>query len=1176
MKLGVIDFPNEVVDALRDDRLVVLAGAGVSIGAPSNMPSFGELVDAIAQGTGESPGEKEPPDRFLGRLGDGRKVDVHTTAARALSGNQGAPNDLHRALARLFREAGRMRVVTTNFEFLIEAAAEEALGQRPRSFEAPAIPVGSDFRGVVHIHGGLSDPHTMVLTDADFGRAYLLEGWARRFLVSLFRHFTVLFVGYSHQDAVVNYLARAIPATGAYGRYALMEVTEDSPTRWDLLGVTAIPYKKQPNEDNPHQRLYDGVGKLAQHASRGALEWRTQLNEIAEAGPPQDAESVGQIDHALTEFHLTRFLLETATHSEWPRWLNERGYLDSLFDQPALSEQAQELAAWLANTYATANASVIFSLLERHGAQLNPALWQALVLALYREDRNAYSAELLSQWVSLLVAAAPRQIDHHLMTFLAERCTDKGLLHSVLDIWALLVTPRLHLRRRVAVDGSVGGTVAVAGEVRRLSTEYALTELWEQRLKPHLSEFAEEVLRVSIPALEASHRTLACWSQADRGGDPETWHRSAIEHHEQDELREPVDAVIDSARDALESLSAANYEGGKRWVLQLLDSNAPLLRRLAAHALSTLTQMSSDDRLQLLLKTTGLHEVSTHHEVYRLARLSYPEAGQKTRRDVLDAIASYQWPDPDDKNAETLGARVRFNWLHWLYESVPDCVETKRELDALWKAFPEWQPQEHPDLTFWMSSGWVGDRSPWSSEELLNSPAEAWVNNLLEFRGEGLLGPNREGLLAAVSNAVQENFYWSLDLATALSNKSRWQTDLWRAILRGWHRADLQMEDWGNVIQWLEMRELQCADPQGVADLLRRLVEDAKPIAARFQTRTNSIARQLWSSCDEPVPGNRPDDWFAKALNSLAGTLAQYWLHSIAVYRQHVNEGGEGLPLEHRNALTTVAEDESVAGAYARSILANQLLFLFKNDTEWTTEQLLPCFLPTAGEDCLHQAWDGFLAGARVNPKLAEAMEPAFREGIRALDGLLAERSEGFTRVLTLLLIYHLNDPLQDWVPEFFQHASLEDRGTFADQLGRLLRQMENLARRELWGRWLREYWERRLMAIPRPIDDAELRHMWEWPLHMGDLFPHAVDVAVRMRRIPMDRALIPHTLVDSEYLQQYPDEVARYLVELVRAGLPRWECGDLRKIAQRLDELGAAPENRAALAEQMARMGCT
>jgi hypothetical protein len=994
-------------------------------------------------------------------------------------------------------------------------------------------------------------------------------------LVSLFRNFTVLFVGYSHQDTVVNYLARAIPAAGAYGRYALTDAAEDNPTNWDLLGVTAIPYKKEPEQYNPHQQLYDGVGRLAQHASRGALQWRTRLNEIAEAGPPQDSESAGQIDHALHEFHLSRFFLETATHPEWPGWLDERGYLDSLFEQAVLSEQEKELAQWLANTYATANAPVIFSLLERHGAQVNPVLWRALVLALYREHQSAYSDQILSQWVSLLLAAALRQIDHHLVTFLAERCTHKGLLHSVLEIWALLVTPRLHLRRYVALEGSVADSTAVAAEVRRRSTEYALTELWEQRLKPYLSEFSEEVLRVSIPALETSHRTLASWDQADRQRDPETWHRSAIEQHEQDERREPVDAVIDSARDALESLSAANYEGGKHWVLQLLDSSVPVLRRLAVHALGTLTHMSSDDRLQLLLETTGLHESSTHHEVYRLAWVSYPGAGQKTRRDVIDAIASYQWPDSDDEIAETRGACVRLNWLHWLHESAPDCPETERALYELWEACPAWRPQEHPDLTYWVSSGWVGDRSPWSVEELINSAAETWVDDLLDFREEGLLGPNREGLAREVSNAAQEDFDWSLALATALSNKDRWETDLWRAILRGWYHVDLKVEDWEHVIQWLETRELELAQPQGVADLLRRLVEDAKPIAAEFQPRTNIIVAYLWRVCTEIVPDERPNNWFEKALNSLAGTLAQYWLQCIAIYGQHVNEGEQGLPHEIRDELTKIIDDETVAGAYARSILANQLLFLFVNDSEWTTEKLLPYFRPNAGENCVHQAWDGFLVGVRVSPELAEAMEPAFREGIRELNRLLAERSEGFTRVLTLLLIYHLNDPLQNWVPAFFQYASLKDRGTFAEQLDRLLGQMDNLGRRDLWRRWLGEYWERRLDAIPRPIEDRELRHMWQWPLHMGDLFSDAVDLAVRMRRIALDSSLIPRRLVESEYLQWYPDEVGRYVVGLVECGLPLWECGDLRRIAEKLEELGVDGERRSELAEKIAQMGC-
>ena len=109
------------------------------------------------------------------------------------------------------RDLGPLRLVTTNFDTLFEEAARESTGVQPEVFPAPALPLGREFHGIVHVHGTIDKPHDMVLTDADFGRAYLTEAWARRFLVDLFRSFTVLFVGYGHSDTVMNYLARALP-----------------------------------------------------------------------------------------------------------------------------------------------------------------------------------------------------------------------------------------------------------------------------------------------------------------------------------------------------------------------------------------------------------------------------------------------------------------------------------------------------------------------------------------------------------------------------------------------------------------------------------------------------------------------------------------------------------------------------------------------------------------------------------------------------------------------------------------------------------------------------------------------------------------------------------------------------------------------------------------------------
>ena len=202
MKISGIDFPNSLLDTLRDGRdarLVVFAGAGVSMGEPAHLPDFRKLAEAIARGTGAVLGNGESEDQFLGGLRD-KRVQVHARAAEELSKHDPQPTTLHYDLLRLFPEPASTRVVTTNFDLLFERAAEEVFESQPDVFTAPALPVGSRFTGIVHVHGAIVREDDMVLTDSDFGRAYLTEGWARRFLVDVFRSYTVLFVGYSVID----------------------------------------------------------------------------------------------------------------------------------------------------------------------------------------------------------------------------------------------------------------------------------------------------------------------------------------------------------------------------------------------------------------------------------------------------------------------------------------------------------------------------------------------------------------------------------------------------------------------------------------------------------------------------------------------------------------------------------------------------------------------------------------------------------------------------------------------------------------------------------------------------------------------------------------------------------------------------------------------------------------
>ena len=139
-RFGSVDFDERILNAIRDDKLVIFAGAGVSMGSPSNLPSFWKLAKDIASGTGLEP--TEPLDRFLGTLNN-KGIDVHQRAIEPLSLEGSKPNDLHRNIIRLFRDSKKIRLITTNFDLLFEEACKElknddSFSEAPNIYRAPA------------------------------------------------------------------------------------------------------------------------------------------------------------------------------------------------------------------------------------------------------------------------------------------------------------------------------------------------------------------------------------------------------------------------------------------------------------------------------------------------------------------------------------------------------------------------------------------------------------------------------------------------------------------------------------------------------------------------------------------------------------------------------------------------------------------------------------------------------------------------------------------------------------------------------------------------------------------------------------------------------------------------------------------------------------------------------
>ncbi len=296
MRIGQIDVPEPLLEAQRNGSLVVFAGAGVSMPPPSGYPSFERLTLQIAEGSVLPREEDEPPDRFLGRL-QSAGTRVHERARGLLSLPSSRPNQLHVDLLRLFDAGPGIRLVTTNFDTHFTTAAERALEDEVTVYRAPALPPGHRFDGIVHLHGSVEqDPQELVLTDGDFGRAYLTEGWARRFLQTMFERYTVLFIGYSHNDVVTSYLARGLPPETRGQRFALTH--ESDPGRWNLLGVSPITYPLT-DAPNSHEALGRSVGRWVDNTRMGALDHEQKVEEMVRVPPPLESEDADYIEGTL-------------------------------------------------------------------------------------------------------------------------------------------------------------------------------------------------------------------------------------------------------------------------------------------------------------------------------------------------------------------------------------------------------------------------------------------------------------------------------------------------------------------------------------------------------------------------------------------------------------------------------------------------------------------------------------------------------------------------------------------------------------------------------------------------------------------------------------------------------------------------------------------------------------
>ena len=1149
MKIEGIEFPEPMCAALRNGQLVIFAGAGVSMGEPACLPSFDDLAKSVADGTRFALESHEPVERFLGRL-EHHGVDVHARAARVLSSKNSQPTALHRSSLQLFRQNDQVRIVTTNFDELFEQAAKDVLDFTPDVFRAPALPLGRSFNGIVHVHGALSHPEGMVLTDGDFGRAYLTEGWARRFLVELFREFSVLFVGYGHNDTVMNYLARALPEGGGNRRFAMTGGARDF-QHWGVLGIKPIIFPQA--DPNDYSELNGSVGHLAEIFGRGVLDWRREIVDLARRRPALlDGEAADLVGEVLADKLKTRFFTEAEPSAEWIAWLDERKHLDALFGDDALSPPDQIMAQWLADHFALSEADELFRVIAEHYTKLHPDFWWRLGRTIGSKEPNVQNADDLRRWTVLLAATTPADTDDFVLSSIGERCAKQELTDSVLLIFDALARSVVHLESSDPWSDDGDGRQSVDIDLQLVGGLQGLETLWkaicDMATTPGWTDLAEPLLRIAARRLEERHRKRCVWRANNHEWDRDSGHRSAIEPHDQNARRQAIDVLIDAARDCLEWLAGNDSCTAERWCEELVASNVPLLRRLAVHIVSQRLDLTADERIGWVLKNTGLHNRPAHHEIFQTVGLAYPNAGSACRAKLIESVQAYR-PLPDNA---VYNERITVRWLEWLCKADPDCQFAKSALHQRQADYPDLEPEEHPDFLYWMGSVSREPQTPWNVEELLGKPAAYWLQDLLSFQPDGFWIPDRSGLVWKVQQAAARDFDWGLALADALTGEKQWDVDLWSGLIRAWSNIELDENGYRRVLEHVAHVELHLRHAREVTVILNAVVRNRDAQTTHhLLPSANAVATRLWTHLDRAEPHQKPDNWLDLAINDPAGALAEFWLRSLDVWRRQQESEPTSLNEEYSAPLSQIVADDTIAGKLGRTILASRFAFLLAVDGAWTKENLLPLLQADTDADDYQSTWDGFLASGHLDPVVAEHLGDAIFNAIELIRGDFTDRHERLVECYTAMLVFFVTDPTKQWIPQLFQYANGEARHIFAWELGRHLGSAQADRVREWWSRWLKCYWGNRVQGVPSPLEPGEIERMLGWLPDLAAVFSDAVALAIGMLKplskneLEQSYGLISRLNQNDSLIRDHPEDVARLLIALGRFESPQlWYQG--------------------------------
>lgn len=623
VRLEHAELPAGLVEAHRHGRLVLFVGAGVSLQPPSSIPLLGELAHRVADelGLGHADDDSRAPEEMFEELA-GKGLGVHAVVRRIV-GESPAPNDVHSAVAEIARAGPAVRIVTTNYDRHLAAC----LPGNVRVYEAPDLPGDEDFEGVVHLHGWVEqEPSRLIVTKSDFAEAYMQPlSPTLAFLHRLFASKTVLFVGYSADDTLMQYVLRA-----ARGRTDLFTIQERPvASKWEELDIDAVAYES-------HDLLPTVLGEWARRVSATPTQhdgWVSRVVASCASLDELSARDESYLSDVVANPDLVRVFTRHARGPIWFRWVAER--VDSALFEPAKASFGavdEALLEWFLGHFDADDetANEVVRLIVSHRRRIHPKLAMSLEMRL--SFQGVISSAAAARLRLVLADAAQRSAGGlgtqygGLQLQWADDLGDDEFL-GLIDRHCVptIAEPESFLS---LLEPSISLRAASHDPFPRERSAEEVTHAWTNRrhLVPDLLSIVD------------GHIRRVCLIESIAGNPDPYAFRAAIEPHDQNHNVGDTDFLIDAARDLYEVLAEDHPQLAAGYLESWAVSRWPILKRLAIHGLRARTDVSADEKIDWLRLNGWVTDDSLHHEVLGLIAAAINDASQDRVEALIEAL----------------------------------------------------------------------------------------------------------------------------------------------------------------------------------------------------------------------------------------------------------------------------------------------------------------------------------------------------------------------------------------------------------------------------------------------------------------------------------------------------------------------------------------------------------